>query len=287
MTLKKNPNWRGDPTFLPDVLKAFGVEVKELPNWKLWGMGDFTTIWGVMVHHTGANNTSAQYIARNPGLSNALSSQIHLSRTGVATLCGAGIAWHAGRGDYPGLPTNDANRLTIGIEAQGDGQTWPAEQLDAYYRTVAAILWFLDLPVSRCIAHHEWAGRAQGKWDPGENGRPMDMSKFRAGVKKYLDNPPFLKKESPVAGSSDRDIREWMGNMQKQLDEIGHLLSLTVDQLVGPGRDGRGLPSFNGWKQLGQTADGKNLTLVDGVAAARLDIDRIKKIVADLAGKDQ
>lgn len=298
LAIKPNPAWRGDPTFLPEVLRAFGVTVKEMPNWKLWGMGDFTSIWGIIVHHTGANNTSAEYIARNPGLDNGLSSQIHLDRKGVATLCGAGIAWHAGRGDYPGIQTNNANAVTIGIEAQGDGQTWPDEQLDAYYRICAAILWFLGLPVSRCIAHHEWAGRAQGKWDPGLNGKPMDMGVFRANVQKYLDNPPT--EGAPVAGgtvlggvsaaalndakvaaqSSDRklnDVTAWLENIQKQVDQIGELVNVAVTQLVGGGRDKHGRPTISGWPQLGLTVDGKPLSLVDGIAAARADLARIEK----------
>lgn len=32
-TIKPNPHHRGDPHFLPDVLRAFGVTVEELPGW--------------------------------------------------------------------------------------------------------------------------------------------------------------------------------------------------------------------------------------------------------------
>lgn len=188
--MRPSPGRRGDPVWLPEVLREFGVNVIEDKGWKLWGMGDFGTIWGVMAHHTGANNTSTQFIRYNPMLSNALSSQIHLSRSGVVTLVGAGIAWHAGVGSYPGIATNAANQVTIGIEAQGDGQTWPAAQMDAYHRTCAAICWYLGLPASRVIAHHEWGGRAQGKWDPGLNGRPMPMGPFRDRVQQLINQGP-------------------------------------------------------------------------------------------------
>lgn len=62
-----HPGCSGDPLWLPSVLQAFGITVKELPGWKQWGNGDFADIWGVIAQHTGANNTSADYIARNPG----------------------------------------------------------------------------------------------------------------------------------------------------------------------------------------------------------------------------
>ena len=204
--IKPNPNHRGDPTFLADVLRAFGVTVEEMPGYLQWGMGDFDKIWGVSVHHTGANNTSAEYIARNAGLGGGLSSQIHLSRTApyVATLCGVGIAWHMGKGSYPGLPTNNANPLLIGIEPQSNGtDPWPEGMLDTYYRVVAAILWYLGLDSSRVISHWEYSLIAQGKWDPGSgrgvSGEVMDMDHFRARVQHYIDNPPFLEGISTMA----------------------------------------------------------------------------------------
>lgn len=257
MTLTPNPGRRGDPTWLPEVLRAFGVHVVEDAGWKLWGMGDFNTIWGVIAHHTGANNTSAAYIRRNPGLSNALSSQIHLSRTGVVTLVGAGVAWHAGRGSYPGLPTDDANRLTIGVEAQGDGQTWPEEQLDAYHRTCAAICWYLGLPASRVIAHHEYSYTAQGKWDPGLNGQRMPMDPFRARVQHYIDNPPHL-----VGNNTDEE------NFVNQIiDQVAYIFG-----------------QLSPWAQLGKNSKGQDLTLVDAVAALRQDVARVESKVNQIMG---
>ena len=90
-------------------------------------------------------------------------------------------------GSWPGLPTNNANYHTIGIEAVSDGQSpWTQEQLDAYYRICAAICWVLDVPADHVIGHKEW-GAIQGKWDPGL----IDMGAFRANVQHYIDNPPF------------------------------------------------------------------------------------------------
>ena len=283
MTLKPSPGRKGDPVWLPEVLRAFGVKVIEDKGWRMWGQGDFGTIWGVMAHHTGANNTSAQYIRYNPGISNALSSQIHLSRDGVVTLVGAGIAWHAGRGDYPGLPKNDANRLTIGIEAQGDGQTWPDAQMDAYYRTCAAICWYLGLPASRVIAHHEWAWEAQKKWDPGLNGQRMPMGQFRAKVQHYIDHPPHLPTTSIPEGSSvsiltptyfTDFIKGFIGPQFDVLAQVRDLLQDVQTQLRGPG--------LGGWAQLGQNSKGQNLTVPDALAALRHDIARLEKKIDEV-----
>ena len=216
-TLRPNPAWRGDPTFLPQVLRAFGVEVRELDGWLNRGHGDFGAIQGIVVHHIGSNKYDPWGIARHPSL--GLCSQIHLSRDGVATLCGVGIAYHAGRGSKPGWPTNNANWSAIGIEAESDGVSkWPEKELDAYYRVCAAILWFLGKRATEqtLISHWEYSFHAQGKWDPGagngKSGEFMNMVEFRARVnaeidkfEKGVDDVAFDKIEtrykSRVAGS--------------------------------------------------------------------------------------
>lgn len=202
VVLKPHPGRQGDPVWLPEVLKAFGVVVKEDPGWLEWGMGDFTDIWGVIAHHTAGANTSTNTIRYNPMISNALSSQIHLGRDGVCTLVGVGIAYHAGEDNtkkylpgYVNRPSAGgsksftmANARTIGIEAVNAGngtQVWPLIQMDAYYRICAGICWYLGLPVSRVLGHKEIApGR---KIDPN-----FDMAQFRTKVQYYIDHPPHL-----------------------------------------------------------------------------------------------
>lgn len=176
----------GDPIWLPDVLRAAGLTVKEISGWKDRGHGDFGDIRGIVCHHTGSNNASAESIAFHPEL--GLASQLHLGRDGVWTVCGAGIAWHAGAGGgISWLPANNANRYTIGIEAANDGggspgkphrSSWPDVQYNSYVRGVAAVLTHLQLRQDRAIGHKEWAGAAQGKWDPGA----IDMNIFRTDV---------------------------------------------------------------------------------------------------------
>lgn len=263
MTLKPNPNWRGDPTFLPALLDLWGVDYTHLPGWDKWGMGDFDRIQGVMWHHTGARNTSAQYIARNAGLGGALSSQFHTAPDGKQTLCGVGIAYHAGRGSLAGWRTNMANWDAIGFEMQHNGtDPWPEAQLESTRRATAAILWFLGKRATThtMISHWEYSLAAQGKWDPGKgngvSGALMDMNAERAKVNWLIDNPPFLQTPNPAQED----------NIVKQIIDM-------VAYIFGQLRP---------WPQLGQNSSGQNLTLVDAVAALRQDVARLQQTINNI-----
>lgn len=213
--MEPNPKWRGDPTFLPELLRLWGLDVEVLDGAFNRGHGDFGAIQGLFVHHIGSNKYDAWNIARHPSL--GLCSQIHLSREGKVTICGVGIAYHAGKGSFPGWPTNNANAVSIGIEAESDGVSpWPEAELDAYYKLCAAILWFLGkrATTSTLLAHWEYSNKAQGKWDPGAGngsfGAMMNMEVFRARVNEYIDNPPFqeqTKKGASVGEAIDRVTR--------------------------------------------------------------------------------
>ena len=183
--------WTGDPVWLADVLKAQQpkLKVRELEGWLQAGHGDYRSIWGVMIHHTGNARESAESIRRGrldlPGpLSN-----LHIAPDGTVTVVAAGVCWHAGAGEYPGLPANNGNFHLIGIEcawpmdtsitpATAGREPWPDAQMDAMVGSVAAILSRLGFDSSRVISHKEWGGRAQGKWDPGG----VSMRTFRARV---------------------------------------------------------------------------------------------------------
>lgn len=175
----------GDPTWLPDVLRAAGLKCDIYPGAFDRGHGDFGEIWGVVCHHTGSFGETPRGIAEHPSL--GLASQLYLARDGRYTLCGVGVAWHAGAGAYPGLPANNANFRTIGIEGANDGggtpgkphhQPWSDDQYNAYVIGVGAILKHLGQPASHSIDHKEWAGAAQGKWDRGG----IDPNLFRNDV---------------------------------------------------------------------------------------------------------
>lgn len=279
--MKPNPNWRGDPTFLKDVLVAFGVEVKELPGWLNRGHGDFNKIQGIIVHHIGSNRYDAHNIGHHPTL--GLCSQIHLSRDGVATLCGVGIAWHAGKGSFPGWPTNNANPISIGIEPESDGVSpWPAKQMDAYHRICAAILWFLGKRATKqtLISHWEYSNRAQGKWDPGAGngsfGAMMNMDPFRASVNRYIDNPPF-------GGGKHREEEEEMAFDQiprtyKSRVEGSDTSMRPLDALLNA--DAHAFVSrANTEILLQEIRELKDLLGIDNLKAARAEIEKLRQAV--------
>lgn len=237
--MQPNPKWRGDPTFLPELLKFWGLDVAVLDGAFDRGHGDFGAIQGIVVHHIGSNRYDAWNIARHPSL--GLCSQLHLSRAGKVTVCGVGIAYHAGRGWFDGWPTNNANAVSIGVEAESDGVSpWPQEELDAYYKLCAAILWFLGkrATTQTLLAHWEYSMAAQGKWDPGagngKSGAVMNMDEFRARVNYYIDNPPFKeKKENVVAFVDDqRRFRSRVEGSEYHGTPLDYLLNADAHSFV-------------------------------------------------------
>jgi len=210
--------WTGDPVWLADVLKAQkpALKVRELPNWQLYGHGDYRDVWGVMVHHTGNARETAESIQRGrPDLPGPLSN-LHIAPDGTVTVVAAGVCWHAGAGSYPGIPTNNANWHVIGIECAWPKDTsltpatqwrerWPDAQIIAMRDSVAAILTRLGFGANRVIGHKEWAGRSQGKWDPGH----LDMNWFRAEVAKAMRGEFIPQPPKPgIEGWTDRQLLE-------------------------------------------------------------------------------
>lgn len=191
---EKEVGWTGDPVWLADVLKAYDgpkLKVKELPDWKEYGHGDYQDIWGVMVHHTGNARETAESIRKGRADLPGPLSNLHIAPDGTVTVVAAGVCWHAGVGSYPGIPTDLANYHLIGIEcawpmdtsitpATQGKERWPDAQIIAMRDTVAAILNKLGFGADRVIGHKEWAGRSQGKFDPGN----LDMNWFRNEVGK-------------------------------------------------------------------------------------------------------
>ncbi|MGN7782411.1 peptidoglycan recognition protein family protein [Mycolicibacterium sp. 22603] len=178
--------WTGDPVWLVEVLRREGVSPVEFPGWRTRGHGEFKDIRGVMVHHTGSDSADAASIAYGrPDLPGPLS-QVHVARDGTVTVVAVGVAWHAGAGMYPWVPANMGNWHLIGIECANSGtsptaphrRNWPDAQYLALVDCCAAINRRLGQTSERTIGHREYAGRAQGKWDPGA----IDMTVLRSDI---------------------------------------------------------------------------------------------------------
>ncbi len=187
--------WCGDPIWLSDVLRADELDVVELPGWRHRGHGDFADIRGVMVHHTGSNTATAESIALGRPVLPGPLSQLHIARDGTVTVVAAGVAWHAGVGAYPWLPPNTGNWHTIGIECANTGtspsaphrRNWPDAQYRALAGSAAALCRRLGRPAARTIGHKEYAGAAQGKWDPGA----IDMDLLRSDIAALIGAPDY------------------------------------------------------------------------------------------------
>lgn len=201
-----------------------------------------------------------------------------------------------GKGSYLGWPTNNGNPITIGIEAQSDGVSpWPEGMLDIYYRTCAAILWFLGhrATTDHLISHSEYSLKAQGKWDPGAgNGRPgalMDMTHFRNRVQYYIDNPPFLTEgEFTMA-----DIEAIKAHISAEEETTRRYLADFIKGFVGPiGSDvkdvrqqvtgGRDAGQYPGWPQSGR----RTLLDLTSTVAAKLGVTGARDTLATSTRKE-
>jgi N-acetyl-anhydromuramyl-L-alanine amidase AmpD len=241
--------WTGDPLWLADVLRGEGVRLVEYPGWRDRGHGDFKDIRGVMVHHPGSDNAGAASIADGRADLPGPLSQLHIARDGTVTVVAVGVAWHAGVGMYPWLPTNMGNWHTIGIECANSGTSptalhrtdWPDPQYNALVRSCAAINRRLAQNSNRTIGHKEYAGRAQGKWDPGA----LDMGSLRTDIQARIgvvpDAAPTPRPPVPVGRFAD--ILLFRGSEGPKVTALQRRLKYGYDEYAGDlvidGRYGR------------------------------------------------
>jgi hypothetical protein len=181
-------------TWLPDVLLRAGLKVAEVPGWENRGRGVIGPTQGVLCHHTAGpkagNMPSLTTLIEGRSDLRGPLAQLGLGRDGTYYVIAAGKANHAGGGMWKGVSTGNSN--FIGIEAENTGlpndDPWPAIQVTAYQRGVAAILDHLGLAADRCAGHKEYALPRGRKSDPS-----LDMGVFRGGV------AAFLKNDQPIA----------------------------------------------------------------------------------------
>jgi hypothetical protein len=202
------------------ILRAEGVKVSEYPGWRTRERDDETGIaFGpvrmILNHHTAGRN-SRDVVAKTgvPGLPPPLA-HIHLAKDGVATMCSAGRANHAGpmavnayqsfRDEKTSHPapskasgTIDGNDIAYGIETEnlGDGKDpYPRSQYDAWVRINAAICREYEWSAESVGCHKETS--VEGKIDPrgpvegyGARGRfEFTPQQFRADVAERLKHP--------------------------------------------------------------------------------------------------
>jgi N-acetylmuramoyl-L-alanine amidase-like protein/putative peptidoglycan binding protein len=213
-------------TWLPTVLLEAGLKVAEQPEWRTRGRGDVGAIKGVLCHHTAGPKTgimpSLGVVTNGRSDLPGPLSQLCLGRDGTFFVIAAGRANHAGIGNWQGVTTG--NSSFIGIEAENTGQTtgpnadpWPAVQLNAYRRGVAAILKKVKADAIMCCGHKEYALPVGRKSDPtfDMDDLRMHVASIMAGIAPLpsvipsvdMDNRPTLRR-----GAVD-DLVEWIQAM--------------------------------------------------------------------------
>lgn len=215
-------------------LRKWGLTVVEDVGWQTRGSSSFDPR-GIIVHHTAGSasgNAPSLGIVRNgrPGIPGPLS-QFVLGRDGRVYLVGSGRANHAGVGGaVAGIPRNAGNSQCWGIEAEntGVGEAWRFEQLQAYYRLCAALCDYSDIPVSRIIAHREWATPTGRKADPAG----IEMNSFREKVAQALVIGPVTASGDSILSLGDRGPA--VLELQNLLWEIGYR-DAGRDSIFGPG----------------------------------------------------
>ena len=180
--------------WLADVLLGAGLKVAPTADWQSRGRGPMDTVRGVMCHHTGTrtagNMPSLHLLIAGRSDLPGLLAQLGLGRDGTFYVIAAGRANHAGVGSWAGITTGNTSFIGIEAENDGTGEAWPAVQLDAYQRGVAAILRRLGAGADMCCGHKEYARPAGRKSDP-----ILDMAAFRHEVAALLSgrtSPPLI-----------------------------------------------------------------------------------------------
>jgi len=181
------------------MLRSHGLTVVEEPGWSTRGYNgqDLSDLRGVLWHHT-ATASARHYTSGLPTRNVLINGhsldkpwalpgplcQIGLARDGVVHLIAAGLANHAGEGEWPGIPKNTGNWHLVGVEMESSGVApadWTPDQL--------RVAPYLGAALARClwgnaehwqIAHYEYAGPAQGKIDPAL--WPGGMDGLRASI---------------------------------------------------------------------------------------------------------
>jgi hypothetical protein len=185
---------------------------------------------GVINHHTGPGSyanllnfmTASSSIAP---LCNVATSRPHSigGRDAVRiTICAAGRANHAGKGQLGWTGVDGGNRHAVGIENQNDGtQGWPAQQIEAMRIATAAILTFLGRDTRFMADHKTYApGRK-----PDRHG--LDLERERAAVRNLMVGRPE-RTHTVAAGETLFGIGRRFGVPWQEIQRLNGIADVTL-----------------------------------------------------------
>lgn len=192
---------------------------------------------GVMLHHTATKKTAAGNMPSLGVLKNGRSDlagplcQIGLGKDGTCYIVAAGRANHAGAGVWRGVDSGNSSFIGIEAENPGDDEAlWPAVQLDAYVRAVAALLRKINASPGMCCAHREYA--------PGRKTDPkFDMDRFRGRVDDVMRGVAPVRPQIPASDGSNRTLRR--GDSGEDVRRVQVAVGAVVDGRFGPGTEAK------------------------------------------------
>ncbi|WP_235900638.1 peptidoglycan recognition protein family protein [Lolliginicoccus suaedae] len=264
-------------TWLADALRAEGLRTIEHDGWRTRGHGAFRDIRGVMAHHTagGTPNDWRVVLEGRPDLPGPLSNLV-LEKDGTFRVIAAGVCWHAGRGNWPGWPANNANFHVLGIEAVSSGRPdsqgrydWTVEQLDAYARGCAVLVVQAGFPVRNVVGHKEYS--AEGKIDPAG----FDMDVFRAEVGRIVERiragipasdqsvfplpsgyyfGPLDGPDESISGQHPSEWPLWRAGLRHWQESVGVPVTGAWDEATAVAA--RAVQQANGWEPTGLIGPG-------------------------------
>jgi hypothetical protein len=206
---------------LADVIRSAGVELVELgpdngyPEWRYRGGGGgrgYDAVVGSVVHHTASGpswdtDRDLDYVALTGPVCPEYA--IYYNRAGVVFLIASGRTNHAGKGSWPGIPTDLGNRYLIGqaLANNGVGEPYPQPQIESLLRVNVALYLRYQYPIGNLIAHYEWAPTR--KIDPagppyaapGDPWLRWDMDRFRGDV--WLAASKLPAEPAPIPSEDD------------------------------------------------------------------------------------
>lgn len=176
--------------WLPDVLRAAGLTVREVDGWQRRGSDSYGPVRGITCHATAGSRRSTDaseigVLLNGSETAPAPIAQLYLSRTGTWFVVASGTCYHNKTG-WAGPNKGYGNDNLLGIEAQHSNTTdepWTEVQYRSYARGVAALVRHkasgYDVPLAHVAGHKEH--------QPGSKSDPtFSMAKFRADVAAVL-----------------------------------------------------------------------------------------------------
>lgn len=242
--------------WLPTVLRAAGLTVREVNGWKRRGADSLGPIVGITCHATAGSRTATddgelRVILNGSATAPAPIAQLYLSRTGTWHVVASGLCHHNLTG-WAGPNKGYGNGNLIGVEAANDnrGEPWPPAQYRSYVQGVAALVRHLHIAVTRVAGHKEHQPYPPPPWTSSSKSDPtFDMGRFRTDVARTLageDNDMQLSdKVYEVAPGRPRTVdaileaadTRTLATHNNVAAIVGQLTALRADVVAALGRD--------------------------------------------------